>query len=134
MMLIAGEGIADQDRLRRVVQVCLDVIIAPDAIHFGQIERPLFEGHPVGHIQPLSQRDHLIRLLILIMIQHGVDRSIFSRAHEERAIGAQGHRARIGHIIGVNADGESVRQADREGQGIGRRYGGGGRAGWRYRA
>src|SRR3954449_2060008 len=43
-----GELIADQDRFRRVVDIVLNVVVAPDFRQLGDIERAVVEATPLG--------------------------------------------------------------------------------------
>ena len=78
----------DDDRLRRIVEVVLDLLHLGDFRAFGDVERAIFEGETIGTIEP--RRDHF-DVAFTVAVDDGVDLVADSIAHEQCALVAEAH-------------------------------------------
>src|SRR3954469_7954542 len=109
MRLVLREVVADQRRLRRAVEVVLDVVVAPDLRELGDVERALVEGEPVRAMQ--AGGDDL-GLVLAILLGEGIDLVEEARADEHRALVADANRAGIADARGEYLDLEALRNLE----------------------
>jgi hypothetical protein len=102
-----GELIADQDRFRQVVDIVLDVVVAPDLRQLGDIERAVVEGDAAWAVQVGG--DHL-DLALAVLLADGMHLADETRANEHSALITDTHLAGIGDAAGKNLDLEAVRR------------------------
>ena len=69
---VGGKIVINDHRFRRIVQPLLDIVVAQDPIHLGDVQRSVAEGDPVGHVQPPIDQNSLIGLFVAIPIRHRV--------------------------------------------------------------
>ena len=112
MRPLGREAVVDDDRSGGILKTTLDAVVSQNPIHLGDIERAVSERDAVRHIQPAGDGDDLVRVVVLVAVEHGVDVSGLSRAHEQRAAGRPGHGPRVGHVRRVDLDRESGGQGD----------------------
>jgi hypothetical protein len=106
----AGKAVEHDLRLRRRGEVRLDRIEAGKAVHLGHVERAIANRHAVGHVEAARDRQHLAGAAAVVA--DGVDLARAHRAHEERALLAEGHGAGVGDIGGESLDVEAGRKLD----------------------
>ena len=94
------------DRLRRIVEVVLDVVVAPDLREFGDVERAVLEGDAVRAVQALGDG---LDLALSVLLDDRVDVAGEAGRDEQRALVAEAHRARVGDAGGVELDVEAGR-------------------------
>src|SRR5216684_4705630 len=68
MRLVIGELVVDDDRLRRIVEIVLDLLELRDPGAFGDVERAVVEGEAVGPIQA-GGKD--LELALAVLLDHG---------------------------------------------------------------
>ena len=77
-----GQVAVDDDRLRRLVEIVLDLLQLGDAGAFGDVERAVVEGEAVRPVE--AGRDHL-DLALAVAVDHRIDLVEHAVADEQRA-------------------------------------------------
>ena len=81
------------DRLRRLVEIVLDLVVAIDLVDREDVERAVLEGEPVRLGQALQQN---LGLALAALVGDGIDTPDHAAAHEHRALVAHHHGAPAG--------------------------------------
>src|SRR5262249_5199450 len=76
------------------------------------VERTVPERDAVRRVEPAHDRDHTVRAHAAATIEHRVDgaAAVLPRADEYRSVGRERHRARAGHMVGVDGNRKSLRK------------------------
>ena len=106
---VLGQVVVDHGRLRRTVEIVLDLVDLGDLRKFGDVERAVLERDAVGPIQ--ARRQRLDRALA-VLVGDGIDVADQAGADEHRALVAFGHRTRVRHAGRVDLDVEAGRQLE----------------------
>jgi len=101
MRLVLGQIAIDDLRLRRVVEMILDVVDLGDLRQLGDIERAVVERDAVGAEEPGEER---LRLALAVLVGDRIDLVGHARADEHGALVADAQRARVGHAAGIDLD------------------------------
>jgi hypothetical protein len=78
----------------------LDVIEPQQPACGCDIQRAVPNRHAVGLIQPAGNHHDTIRLIVLVRVDDRVHLADVLGTDEHRALWAQGHRARVLHLLG----------------------------------
>src|SRR5262245_34925774 len=89
---ILRQRVVDHLHLGRAVELALDAFHLRDAMDRGDVERAVLEGDASGQVQALGDRLHLARAAL---VNDGVDIAGDPAGHEQRALVAPGHHARV---------------------------------------
>src|SRR5438445_9669759 len=106
----AGIAVGDDCGFGPRAELRFDIVEAQDAVHFGDIERAVAQGHAVRHTQARGERDDLRGFRVAVA--HRVDSAAGLRADEEHVVLAQRQRARVGNAVGEDADLEAGGKLD----------------------
>ena len=112
VMGVLRERVVHDGRLRRRLELRLDLVEADDPVDLGDEERALAKRDAIRLVQSLRNGEHLIRLVVTVAIDDGVDHaagSLVPGADEERALAAERHLSGHGHASGIDVDGEARR-------------------------
>ena len=102
-----GRSVIDHRRLRRAVEIVLDLLDLGDLRQLGDVERAVLEGEPVRTMQ--ARRDDL-DLALAALVDEGMDLVLQAAADEHRSLVALAQRARVRHAAGIDLDIEALRQ------------------------
>ncbi len=91
VVFIGRERMVHRHRVCHTFQVCLDVVVPQDAVHFGHIEGTIPECHTVGHVHFFRKGDHLVRLIVFVAVHNSIDFPLLTSPHKKDSVGAQGH-------------------------------------------
>ena len=89
---VAGKDVVDHFHGRRIVQLALDARHLGDPRDLGDVKRPVLEGHAIGQVEALGDD---LDLALPALVHDRVDVAGDAAAHEERALVAPGHGARV---------------------------------------
>src|SRR2546422_4889703 len=92
MRHVAGQDVVDHFHGRRIVQLALDARHLGDPRDLGDVERPVLEGYAIGQVEALGDD---LDLALPALVHDRVDVAGDAAAHEERALVAPGHGARV---------------------------------------
>lgn len=106
-----GQAVVHRLRLRRIVQVMLDVMQHQDAADRRDVQVAVPEGDADRHLQAAGDDAHLVDAAVVVAVGERVDLAGVHRSDEHRPGAAQRHFARRRHLIGVERDVEPLRQA-----------------------
>ena len=106
MGLVLRQLVEDHGRLRRVVEIVLDLLDLGDLRQFGDVERAVLEGEAVRPIEAGGQH---LDLALAVLVDDGIDLVDQAAADKHRALVAHGERARIRHAGGIDLDVEAGR-------------------------
>ena len=109
MGFVLRQIVEDHRRLRRAVEIILDLVDLGDLREFGDVERAVLERDAVRPVEAGGQ--HLDRALA-VLVDDGIDLVDEAAADEHRALVAFGQRTRIGHAGGVDLDVETRRHLE----------------------
>ncbi len=112
MMAVSGKPAVDHGGLGRIVETGFDPVESQDPAHLSHEKGAVPKCHPIGHVQPLGNRDDFVGPVVAVLIQNRVDLSPFSSADKQGALGTQGHGTGVGHVAREEVDGKSRRQLD----------------------
>ncbi len=70
---IRRERAVHDDRLGGIVEARLDPVVPKNPVDLGDIKRTVTECHAVRHVQPRVDGDDLVRFVIVVPVQDGVD-------------------------------------------------------------
>ena len=104
MGFVLWKLVIDHDRLRRAVQIVLDLFDLGDLRQFGDIERAVLECDAVRTIE--ARGDDLDRPLAVLVLDT-IDLVDEAAADEYRALVAKRQRARVRHARGIDLDVEA---------------------------
>ena len=105
MRLVLRQVLDDYGRLRRVVEIVLDVIDLRELGQLHDVERAVLEGDAVGAIEAGSNN---LDLALAALVDDGIDLVEQPRPDEHRALVAERERSRIGHSAGIDLDLEAL--------------------------
>jgi hypothetical protein len=112
VVAVGRKVVAGHFGLRRAGQIAGDVGEFQDAIHHGDVERPVPEGHAARLAQPAGQDVHGIGLAVAVAIDDRIDLALGARADEDDAGWAERHLPGVGDVRRVDGDAESRGQGD----------------------
>ena len=100
--LLRGIEVVDHHlRLGRVGEPVLDALVGRDAVALGHVERAVVEGDAVRRVQALEDLEDRA---LAVAVDDRVDVLQVAVADEDRALVAEGERARLGDAVGVDLD------------------------------
>ena len=105
MRLVLREITIDDCRLRRVVELVLDVFDLRDLGQLGDVECAVVKGDPIRAVQALGDDPDLA---FAGLVDNGINLVQEPRADEQRALVPLSQRARIGDAAGVDLNPEPV--------------------------
>jgi hypothetical protein len=88
-MAILWKLIENCDRLRRIREAGLDIIVPQYAIYFGDIKGSIAEGNSVGHVQSTRDGKDLFTFAFAGLTDNRIHFSLIQGADEQRALGTQ---------------------------------------------
>ena len=106
MGLILRQIVVNDDWLRRVVEVVLDLFDLRDSGELRDIQRAILEGQAVRPIKPRVDR---LDLAVAILLDDGVDLVEKAAADEHRALVPLPQRARIAYARRIDFNLKAVR-------------------------
>ena len=106
MRLVLWQAVVDHGRLRRAVEIVLDLVDLRHLRQFGDVERAVLEGDAVRPVHIGVER---LDLAFAVLVGDGVDLADQARADEHRALVAEHERARVRHARGIDLDVEAGR-------------------------
>ena len=86
-------------------------VVPRDPAVLGDVERAILEGDAIRRGQAGGHRQDLVGLEVLVAVDHGVY-GLGARADEHRPVRPERHRARAGHVVGVQRDREPSRHLE----------------------
>ena len=98
MMPVAGKTFIDRNRLGRIVEVRLDIVVAQYSIHFRHIERAVPKRHAVRHVEPRRDRYRFAIGACPVGIRQRINLSTVHSADEQGSARGQGHGASVWNI------------------------------------
>ena len=101
MRLVVRQIAIDEGRLRRVVELALDIVDLRDLVDLGDVERTVVEGDAVGRMQPARQH---LDLTLAVLVDQRIDLVEQTAADENGALVADPQRARIADPAGIDLD------------------------------
>ena len=107
--LMIGQVVVDDDELRRIVEVVLDLFELRDLGTFGDVQCAVVEGEPVRPIQPRGDDLHLA---FAVPIGDGIDLVEHTVTDKHGPLVTEPQRARIGDAAGIDLDFEALGQLE----------------------
>jgi hypothetical protein len=107
---ILGQVVQDKHGLGGISETRFDVLVTPHTVGLRDVKIPVPKNNPVGSTQSAGQGENLLRFLVSVPIQDGVDGTFTAGAYEQGALGAQRHGASTGDASSVNVDLKSWRK------------------------
>ena len=107
--LILRQTVEDDGRLRRIVEIVLDLVDLRELGQLHDVERAVLEGDAVRAVEPRGDDLHLA---LAALVDDGIDLVLQPRAHEHGALVAERERAGVGHAAGIDLDLESLRSLE----------------------
>jgi hypothetical protein len=104
-----GRPLRMTGRLRRIVEIVLDLVDLRQLRQFHDVERAVLEGDAVRPVEPRGDDLHLA---LAALVDDGIDLVLQPRANEHGALVAERERARIRHAAGIDLDLEALRHLD----------------------
>ncbi len=110
MRHVGRHVVVDDDRLRRLVEIGLDVVVAIDLVDRNDVERAISKREAGGHVEALED---CLDDLLAALVDDGIDVGRAERADEQGTLVTERHLPRLGHAAGIDADREARRQLHR---------------------
>src|SRR5690349_14427451 len=99
--LVLWQVAEDDGRLRRIVEIVLDVVDFRDLGQLGYVERALVQNDAVGAVKPRGDDLDFARSAL---VDDGVNLVLDATRYEDRALVAEAQRARVVDAARINID------------------------------
>src|SRR5580692_3443235 len=117
--LMVRQVAVDDDRIRRIIEIVLDLLELRDSRAFGDVERAVLEGEAV---RPVEAGGDDFDLALAVAVDDGIDLVAQEIADEHGPLVADAQRTRVRDAAGIDLDFKTLRQLElRQRKIVGRR-------------